>query len=278
MPAGSSASKTAMSEDAPRASDSRAGGIQSVGLALDILEALAGSERDMGVTQLAAALDTSKARVYRHLQTLRERGYVEQGASGEKYRLGVAAFLLSRAASKKADLLVVSRPEMEFLRDRLGHTVVVSTVIRDEIVILDLVRGRMPVEIGLRLGSSFALHATAQGLVALAFGPPELMDRVLARELEKITPKTAVHPDSLIAQVETVRAQGWATAAEKTIVGINALAVPIFGENGVLAGQIAIVGSIQYIAPTPAPEQIDAVTGAGLRISRRLGYGGRTER
>jgi len=268
-----------MSEDAPRVPDSRAGGIQSVGLALDILEFLSGSERDMGVTQLAAALETSKARIYRHLQTLRERGYVEQGALGEKYRLGIGAFLLSRAAGKKADLLMVSRPEMERLRDRLGHTVVISAVIRDKIVILDLVRGRMPVEIGLRLGSSFALHATGQGLVALAFGPPELMNRVLARELDKITPKTSVHPDSLIAQVETVRAQGWATAAEKTIVGINALSVPIFGEKGMLAGQIAIVGSIQYIAPTPSPEQIDAVAAAGLQISRRLGYcGGRSDR
>ena len=48
----------------------------TVAKALSILEALAASERPLGVTDLATTFDLTKSNVHRLLQTLAARGYV----------------------------------------------------------------------------------------------------------------------------------------------------------------------------------------------------------
>ena len=53
-------------------------GVRSVRLALDILERIAFSGEELGVTQLAQRVHATKGSVHRHLLTLVERGYLKQ--------------------------------------------------------------------------------------------------------------------------------------------------------------------------------------------------------
>ena len=69
-----------------------------------------------------------------------------------------------------------------------------------------------------------------------------------------------------------MRARGWATAPNEVLPGVNALAAPIFDHRGGYAGAIAIVGSTQYIAGTPAQQQVGLVTTAAQRVSGELGW------
>ena len=55
-----------------------AAGVRSVELAIDVLEAVAFSGEEMGVTQIADRLSVTKGSVHRHLHTLVERGYLTQ--------------------------------------------------------------------------------------------------------------------------------------------------------------------------------------------------------
>ena len=52
-------------------------GVHSVHLAIDVLEAVAFSDDELGVTQIAERLSMTKGSVHRHLQTLVERGYLK---------------------------------------------------------------------------------------------------------------------------------------------------------------------------------------------------------
>ena len=63
------------------------GGIQSVTLALQIIEVLAFADRPQGVTELAKALGTTKTRIFNYLQTLAEHGYAVQEPESERYRI-----------------------------------------------------------------------------------------------------------------------------------------------------------------------------------------------
>ncbi len=51
-------------------------GVHSVQLAIDVLEAVAFSDEELGVTQIAERLNMTKGSVHRHLRTLVERGYL----------------------------------------------------------------------------------------------------------------------------------------------------------------------------------------------------------
>jgi DNA-binding IclR family transcriptional regulator len=157
------------------------------------------------------------------------------------------------------------------LCDETGQTVTVSALVENAVVVLDLLQGKTLVEFSVRPGSTLDFHASAHGLVALAFGPPHLAEQVLARRLKAWTPATLTDPGKLKKLIDKVRAQRWATAADQLLVGVNALAVPIFDYTKAWRGTIAIVGSTQFIAATPSKDQLARVAAAAAEASRRLG-------
>ena len=72
-------------------SDDQRLGVKSVHLAFEVLEAVAFGPGEIGVSELANKLQTTKGTVFRHLQTLVERGYLIQNASTQRYRVGARA-------------------------------------------------------------------------------------------------------------------------------------------------------------------------------------------
>jgi len=245
--------------------------IQSVILALRILENLTNSGEEKGVTQLARELGTTKARVFRHLSTLRERGYVIQNERTLKNRVGLRVYLLGRQVGEGIDVLHAVRPGMERLRDRTGQTAVLAGVLDGRATILDFRFGTDPIQIGLRPGTTFELHASALGRVLMAFGPPQTLTRVLEGPLEKVTDRTNTDPATLQAQVMQVKKQGWSTAPEEAIVGLNALAAPVFFHDGGIAGALAIVGPVRAVPGTDV-RQLEELLHCSRSASRALGW------
>ena len=246
--------------------------IQSVAIALQILEHLAVQRSDTGVTAIAAAIGVSKSRAHRHLRTLLEQNYVEQSAAGDKYRAGSRLVTLGRAVAEHFDLASVARPVMRELRDRLGHPVVVSQTDPLGARVLATVMGKAPIEISVREGSLLSFHSSSQGKVALAWCDQGLRDRVFGSRLEMHTPSTIVSPSALRAEVARVRARGWAVSPNEALGGVNALAAPLFNGSATCVGAVAIVDSVQYLEAAPSEEQIREVLRAAARISRTLGY------
>ncbi len=249
-----------------------AGGIRAVVLAFRVLAFLTDSGGERGVTEIAQALSLTKASVYRHLRTLMALGYIDQNAKTAKYHVGMGLYLLGRAAGEQIDFLAEAKRVMERLRDDTGDTVTLGQPVEDGILIVELMRANAPFEIGTRPGYIFPYHATAQGKLALAFGPVARLEKVLAGPLEKLTEHTITDPVELRSQVVLARRRGWAIAPEESLPGITALAAPIFDHDGNLAVTITVIGSVQHIGIAPAESLIDEVVRAAEQVSRALGY------
>jgi IclR family transcriptional regulator, KDG regulon repressor len=247
-------------------------GVKSVQVALDVLEAVAFADREMGVTELATKLKLTKGTIFRHLKTLVERGYLSQNAATSRYRLGVKSHLLGLMATASIDLLSASEQAMNELREAAGQTVVLSAVETRAIRVITTVMGKSAIEIGVRAGSELQFHASAQGKIGLAFSRRPPIARLQRQTLTRFTEHTVTSWDALRRELERVRTQGWATAPEQAMLGINALAAPILDETGDCVGSLAIVGSIQFIRREPDATQIAAVKQAAQNVSRNLGY------
>jgi DNA-binding IclR family transcriptional regulator len=78
----------------------------------------------------------------------------------------------------------------------------------------------------------------------------------------------------LQTEIDLTRKRGWAAAPNESVIGLNALAAPVFDALGHYAGAIAIVDSIQFIAENPSVEQVRELTEVAAQISRNLGYRG----
>lgn len=249
-----------------------AGGIQAVELALRLVAHLSRQTEAVGVTAIAESLGTTKSRIHRHLQTLLQQGYVEQEAISERYHIGPALINIGISISENYDLVGMARSALRELRDTLGHSAVVSRIEAEGVRVLLTLPGKSPIEIGVKPGSLLPLHATGQGKVTLAFGSQETRERVLDSELEAFTPHTITTSRALAAELARVKKQGWATAPNETLIGMNALGAPVYDGRGVLAGTISIVDSIQYIPTEPTPEQIRHTLIAAAKVSASLGY------
>ncbi len=259
-----------------RMADGSGSGVRSLELALGVLETIAVSEQELGVTQLAERLKVTKGSVHRHLQTFVEYGYLVQNPVTLRYRIGPKSRFLARLAPD-ADLVEVAEGPMRALRDALGHSVVLSTMTPRGALVLTTLPGTSAIEIGVRAGSELAFHASAQGKVLLAFSPRPLQERVLARPMQAFTARTIVRRDALEDEIAAVRRRGYASAPEEVMLGVNTVAAPIFDRDDACVAAIAIVGSIQHVPERPKPEAVAALRQASQQISRKLGHGRGTE-
>ncbi len=256
----------------PRVKGPGGEGVQAVVLALHILERLAEERRPMGVTTLATALGTTKSRIWRHLQTLVQQGYIVQSGDTERYEIGARLIALGNAVGEGLDLVTAGYRALRELRDRLGHFSVISQFEPEGARILSTVSGKSAIEIGVRQGSLLGFHNSAQGKIALAFGDDALRATVFNTRLERSTPSTIVAPAALRKEIERVRRQGWAIAPNEAVIGLNALAAPVFDASGRLLGAVAIVDSVQFITADPTQDQVERTVAAARLTSTALGY------
>lgn len=240
--------------------------MQASDLTLMLLEHLALESEPCGVTELAESMGIAKTTVHRHLRTLVARGFVRQHVTSQRYEPDIKLLQLGERLRERFTLGRASREVMQRLRDASGQAVTLSSLIDERVVVVDLVQGHSLIEFGIRPGTEMSLVGTAHGRVALTFGPAALHTRELRARKPGST--SAV----LDRQLSAIRRQGWATAANEVVFGVNALAAPIFGANGRYHGAVAIVGSVQFIPARPSAEQIAQVTGAAEAISSHLGW------
>jgi DNA-binding IclR family transcriptional regulator len=242
--------------------------IQSVVVAGRVLEALAAASAPMRLTELANQLGEVKARIHRHLTTLKRIGLVDQDRTSERYRLGWKLVHLGQAAADQFEIRRIAEPYMLKLRDLSHQTVVLSVPANGEAMVVAVMESPTNlVTISVRQGARLPAHASAQGRIVLAFAPPEVQGRFLQRKLIRLTPRTISDPAKVRDRLAHIREQLYEVAPGETLLGITTLAAPLLDHDGQLLGVIAIVGSEQFIADPADAEQLRLVRACAAAIS-----------
>jgi IclR family KDG regulon transcriptional repressor len=255
-------------EDEERSGNSEL--IQSVVITAQIIEALAAAGQPMRLTALAGQLGEPKAKMHRHLSTLKHLGFVDQDAKTETYRLGLKLVYIGQSAIDQFDLRRLAEPYMSRLRDLTRQTVVLSTPASGDAIINAVVESPNLVTISVRLGYRLPAHASAQGRLNLAFAPLAVQQRILARKLQAFTPRTMVDPAKLRERLTQIRQQLFDVSMDETLLGISAVAAPILNYDNELVGAIAIVGTTQDVHEPVDPEQLKLLRACTKAISLRL--------
>lgn len=239
-------------------------GLESVELTLRLIELLASASGAKGVTEVAGDLGISKPRAHRHLRCLVELGYARQDPYTEGYEIGARVLALGEAARARYELIELLRPVMLRLSQTSGFAVTLAALIEDNVTVLEMIAGVNPLDFSVKPGARLDFQRSAHGLIALAFGPRDL----LAVQLEK---KEA---DGLQQRVSGVRAAGWATSIDSVEYWANALAAPVFDAKGHWRGSIALAGASYDLPAHPAPAQEGWIKSAAAEASELLGWRG----
>lgn len=248
------------------------GDVRSLHRALSIVEEIARSGQDLGVTELSRRLGLNKSTVHRLLATLQSRGYVEQNGEGGRYGLGLKILELGSAASKRIGLREVARPLLERLSGELGEAVNLVVLRGAEAVYIDKVDTDTLIRMHFELGKRSPLHCTAAGKVLLAFSPQPIEDVLGRGELPRFTRNTITRPDELRAHLAEVRERGYAIDDEEQEAGVRCVAAPVWDRDGRLAAAVSVSGPTLRLQPDRVPAIAAALLATTAAISRRLGH------
>ena len=220
-----SSSSSASTTNAAKAPNGGAGGVQSLERAFDLLERMADAGGEVGLSELSASSGLPLPTIHRLMRTLVSCGYVRQQPN-RRYALGPRLIRLGESASRL--LGTWARPYLAELVEATGETANMALLDGDEVVYVAQVPSRHSMRMFTEVGRRVLPHSTGVGKALLAGFPDAEVRALLARTgMPAATEKTITDPDAFIAELEQIRAAGYAVDDNEQEIGVRCLAVPV---------------------------------------------------
>ena len=235
--------------------------IQSVSHALDVIEELCKAAGEIGVTELSKRLKLHKNNVFRLLATLELRGYVEQNAQSENYRLGVKALQLGQAYLLQSDLVGRAFPILRTLSEKIGETVSLAILQNGVISYPISVESKKPVRVSPRVSTSIPAKQCASGRLLTAQLPDAMLEEILAGN----SPQDA----AIRNQMNELRSSGVIVDRAAIEADVLSIARIVRGNNN------QVVGAIEVLIPQyrgKIDEVVGDIENAASTLSNTLGY------
>ncbi|WP_332693947.1 IclR family transcriptional regulator [Bosea sp. (in: a-proteobacteria)] len=236
---------------------------------LDVVELLARSPESLSMSAVATALDRTVSEIFRVMQCLESRAYIERDPESDRYRLSMMLFNLAHTRPPTKALVSAATPIM----DRLAATTMQSchlSVMDDlKILVVAQVNSPSPMHYSVRLGAQFPAWETSSGVVLLAYQPDEprrlLLDRIMA--LQSDVPR-----EELEARCAAACVNGCEVRASAIVSGVTNITYPIFNHQGRVVAVLTSPFLPQVHLDVPIDEA-SALMEAGVReISNALGH------
>jgi IclR family acetate operon transcriptional repressor len=209
----------------------RPGGVQSIGRAFAILEAIAGHDGGLGVSQLAEKTALPIPTIHRLCRTLVALSYLRQEPSRE-YALGPRLLLL--AGSGASALGALARGHLVRLVDEVGETANLAMLDGDEIVYVAQVPSPHPMRMFTEVGRRVLPHSTAVGKALLASRDDTAVRALLGRTgMERYTENTITSPDAFMDAMRSVRELGYAVDDGEQELGVRCVAAALPGRQAI---------------------------------------------
>jgi len=195
-------------------------------------------------TELARHFDVPLPTAHHVLSTLVHEGLLAKDAA-RRYHMGPKIGALAASFMREQAVPSVWQRALAGLAASTGETAYLTAWRGGELRILAGVEGSRAVRAhDVHVGLYTDAHARASGKLLLALAPPSQRDAYLAQLLlRKLTAQTITTRKGLDAELEHIRAAGYATDDEEFADGLACLAVPV------VDGQV-VLGALSVAAPS----------------------------
>lgn len=246
--------------------------VKVVDKTLALLEEIASSEQGYSLTDLATRLDMPNATVFRLLQHLVRRGYVEQDSSSKLYFLGLKVLVLRTGAIRTLQLAARARPFLRDLSQAAGYAAHLAVYRDGEVVYIDRVDTPHTVGAWVPIGMRAPASVTALGKVLLAALPaPELDSFLSSSPLPQRTPHSITDPAVLRDHLRLVRERGYAQDMQEASPGVWCIAAPVRDYSARVVAAVSISARAAYQAEE-TQTLILLLQECALRVSCETGF------
>lgn len=251
-------------------------GVQSVEIGLHVLMTLSRAGGPLALRELAAAAKLSPSKTHRYLVSLCRAGMVEQDGRNGRYDLGRNALTVGLAAQHRLDDMKHAAQAVETLHGATGLTIGLAvwgdhgpTVIRRK-------EGRHAVTVSTRVGSTMSLLHSNAGRVFVAFLPRErtkaLLDAAFAAGPPPVYRGQTLDRAGFERLLDQVRQDRLSGTSGDTIAGIDAVAAPVFDQDGDIVMTLAVMGARGIVDVGPESAARRTLVDTADALSARLGF------
>lgn len=233
---------------------------------IDILELLASETEPMTLTAIVKRLNRSHGELFRMIQVLEVRGYIEQEPGGEGYKVSDRLFSLGMQQPLNKTLLETALPVMRQLSETIGQSCHLAVHSLGEMVIVARIESPEMLGFSVRIGYRRPIAQSASGAVLYAFQPED------GRRRWESLFRPQVKRDELIkfrADADAIRERGFAMTPSRFVVAVTDISAPVL--RGGLAAAALTVPYLKKLQPGMTPkESAEFVRPAAARISAQL--------
>ena len=234
--------------------------------ALAILEMLEMSDAPLSLASIARQAGLPKSSVFRTLCTLEIDGYIE--------RLEGDRFFVARGASSSPQRMVRRVVEacegpMKALSQEFRETISLAFVFENRIEVAAVIDSPHRVSMGNMVGDMIPPHASSLGKCLAAQQTEAHRLRLLrAFGMVRFTPRTTTDETALNKELDLVRARGYATDLEESVMGGCCLSAPVFApQNRAVAAMSISMPKMRFEHPK---RLVAAVKEAAAAASKAL--------
>jgi len=243
--------------------------VQSLDRAFDILEALADEKDGLTLTELSKKIKLNTSTVYRMLQALNNRNYIDKDENSNSYSLGLGFVELASLRLKSLELKIESQSNLSWLHETLGQVVFLGVINGFDVDYIDM-KGDVKLKNMCSVGFSLPLHCTGLGKALLmGFNETELRSYYKDYTFYKLTPYSISTMNALVKANNQNRERGYSIDKMENKLNTFCVAAPIYDYRSKV---IAAISSSWKGEPHRIEEVSLSVLQAANNISRRMGF------
>ncbi len=238
---------------------------------LRLLAKLADEGRALSLADLAAYLSLPKATAHRLCMQLLDSGFISRSENDREYVVGPALRKLAFDTLNHGTISGVRHTVIADLVEQVGETCNYTTLDGAQVLYLDRVEAPWPWRLTLDVGVHVPIHCTASGKLFLAFMPPERRELLLSSlTLEGLTENTITDAAELRRECAAIAAAGYSLDREEFIVGLVAIAVPVFDASGQVRAALATHAPRARMSLEQAESHLPAMRRSAARMGQLL--------
>jgi len=196
-----------------------------------VLRAVAAADGDArNVSELAEEVDAPRSSVINVLAALTGEGLLRRQGSG--FVIGPAVVGLASVYLRHADPVQRFRQFTATLPALSQETVQLATLEEADVLYLARHDGNQPITLTSGIGRRLPASSTALGKAILSTKDPAEVRRIVGTTPRRLTSRSHTTLESLLADLATTRARGYAFDDEEAAPNVVCLAVAVPGEEG----------------------------------------------
>lgn len=197
---------------------------------LDILEALAADSVPQSLADLANHLDRSSSELFRMLNCLEQRHYIQRDPVSGKYRLSLKLYALSHTHSAVERLVESAHVPMQELTEKVRESCHLSLLDRGRLLVVSQIESPAPIRLSIEVGARFDSLLTVSGRLLLSrLSEDERLEQLQGSQ--KWSRSGSAARKKILKEIDQLQGQDFSAAFSDSVEGVEDIATDVGQAN-----------------------------------------------